>query len=306
VTATKDYWLYGLRVRSEVDLPELPPARGDGDPDVAISLGAVQLEANTSAMHAAPDGARFAISGTARYLICDGATIVVDPEQGAPERNVRLYLLGSAMGMLVHQRGLLPLHANTILIGGKAIAFMGHSGAGKSTLAAWFYDLGHVVLGDDVCVVRVDRGRPAVSAGLPRLRLWKNTIEASGREVADYPLSYMGTEGLEKYDVKLDRLPPEDEVELVALYELFRGETFDIQPMPPVAAMESIFANTYRGEYIELTGTARSHWEACVSVARQVPVFRLERPWDLDQGAQLAERIVEHLLRATAAHASDS
>ena len=44
-----------------------------------------------------------------RYRIEAGNRITVESEPGVPERNVRLFLLGSAFGVLLHQRGLLPV-----------------------------------------------------------------------------------------------------------------------------------------------------------------------------------------------------
>jgi hypothetical protein len=248
-------------------------------------------------------GAVFEVQGTARYSIEGGSTVVVQPEPDAPARNVRLFLLGSAMGMLVHQRGLLPLHANTILVNDKAIVFMGHSGAGKSTLAAWFHDLGHTVLGDDVCVVRVDGERPTVSAGLPRLRLWKNALEATGRDHSAYPLSYTGEAGLDKYDVALDRQLPQGEIALAAIYALAKGERFEIRRLTGLKAADAVIANTYRGEYAAMAGNARGHWEACARLVQQTPVLALERPWDLGSGRDLAQKILGHslgMMRASA------
>ena len=43
-----------------------------------------------------------------------------------------------------------PLHSNTIVIDGKAIALSGRSGAGKSTLAAMLMKRGHRLISDDV------------------------------------------------------------------------------------------------------------------------------------------------------------
>ncbi|MEG8053162.1 hypothetical protein QP185_07710 [Sphingomonas aerolata] len=53
------------------------------------------------------------------------------------------YLLGTALGALLHQRALLPLHCNAIVHDGKAFLFCGDSGAGKSTLAAVFEARGY-------------------------------------------------------------------------------------------------------------------------------------------------------------------
>ena len=110
------------------------------------------------------------VDGVGRYLVRGGAEILVDAAGGAAERDVRLFLLGSALGILCHQRGLLPLHANAVVANGAAYAFAGHSGAGKSTLAAHFAQAGYEILCDDVCVISFDEaGQPLAWPGLPRL-----------------------------------------------------------------------------------------------------------------------------------------
>ena len=39
----RDYAVFGLRIRSNVELPELFPASGDAAPDVTIELGSVPV-----------------------------------------------------------------------------------------------------------------------------------------------------------------------------------------------------------------------------------------------------------------------
>ena len=130
-----------------------------------------------------------------------------------PERNVRLFLLGSAFGVLLHQRGLLPLHANAIEIDGRAVAFMGPSGAGKSTLAAWFHDRAFRVIADNVCAIsRNSEGRRQAAPGLPRLRLWAEALELMGRSSHALNRSFVDDDD-EKFDVPMDpasRSPIED------------------------------------------------------------------------------------------------
>ena len=138
---------------------------------------------------------------TARYLVRGGREIVVDPSPGGSERNLRLFLLGSALGILCHQRGLLPLHANAIVVEGGAVAFAGHSGAGKSTLAAHFQRSGYEVLCDDVCMISFDEaGRPFAWPGLPRLKLWGDAAAAFGHDSSSLD---QAIEGLDKYHVPM-------------------------------------------------------------------------------------------------------
>jgi len=48
---------------------------------------------------------------------------VVEPEPGAEEAILRLYLLGPVLGILLHQRGFLVLHASVVSMAGAAVVF---------------------------------------------------------------------------------------------------------------------------------------------------------------------------------------
>ena len=123
--------LFGMRIRSDIPLPGPKAELGD-EPDLVIELGQVEEPAIPGQEIVADDqGTTLTIEGIARYRISDGRRIIVQPALGVPEANVRLFLLGSAMGLLLHQRGLMPLHASAVEIEGRAVAFTGASGAGK-------------------------------------------------------------------------------------------------------------------------------------------------------------------------------
>jgi hypothetical protein len=230
-----------------------------------------------------------------RYRIEEGNRIIVEAEPEVPERNVRLFLLGSAFGVLLHQRGLLPLHANAIEIGGRAIAFMGPSGAGKSTLAAWFHDNGFRVIADDVCVVSFGLdGRPLAAPGLPRLRLWAETLELMGRDPQGLNRSFLNDEH-EKFDVPIHAAAAARlQIPLDAIYLLDRGAEFSIAPLRGIEAADAVFANTYRGEYLAKTGGSKQHWESGVRLVRVTPVFRAIRQWDPAVLEEQCSRLLRH------------
>lgn len=271
------YRLFGLIIASELHLPELagqPPADAAGA-DVDLLIRMVR-EGDL------PEGFRLDIPGVARFVISAGRAIAVQPAKGAEEREVRLYLLGSAMGAALHQRGILPLHANAVAIDGRALAFTGRSGIGKSTLAAWFHDEGYPILADDVCVVRTDHGLVRAYPGLPRLRLWEDALEASGRAAADHQMSFHAAgDARQKYDVALEGSGVVREpLPLGALFVLGEGPELRIERLGGSEAVEAISANTYRGRLIGDVGDSAGHVEACLAIARSVPVLRLERPFD--------------------------
>lgn len=274
--------LFGLTIASEIPLPDLVPASENAAVDVTIRRGAVATEGALN------------IDEVARFAIHDGKEIIVDALPGVPERNVRLFLLGSALGLLLHQRGLFPLHANAVCVDGKAVAVAGETGAGKSTLAAWFSRQGLPLIGDDVIVLKPTPTGPIALPGPPRVRLWRQSLESFG----------LGSEGLEPsytdaaYD-KWDLLVPltataTEEQPLAAIYVLEDGPEIAISRMGGAAAATALFEHTYRGAYVGEVGGSTNHWQAVAAVAAAVPVFRLARPRDLSQLQTLGRSVLRH------------
>ena len=295
----RDYALFGLRICSALPLPEMPHAPGGGGAaDVDVRLGPVDVPAGPGGYAPAPGGTVLTIENVGRFLIRDGREVTIDPAPGASERNLRLFLLGSAFGAVLHQRGLMPLHANAVVIDGRAFAFCGHSGAGKSTMAAWFHDRGHPILADDVCVVGFDADTvPLAYPGVPRLRLWRQALEESGRFVDDYERSF---DALDKYDVPISSEDRTDPVPLAAVYLLAKAEedakAGTIHRLAGIDAVETLVSNTYRGAYLASIGGTGPHLAACVRIARSVPIFRAERRWGFDAFDAEAGRLHDHAL----------
>ena len=61
-----------------------------------------------------PDATLFTFPEVARYLIREGCEIVIQRDPGAGDAEVCLGLLGTCVAVLLHQRGILPLHASGI------------------------------------------------------------------------------------------------------------------------------------------------------------------------------------------------
>ena len=175
------YRLGGLSIHSDIPLPELTPLTiGSADsPDVQILSSAVPGKLTAAdwqgyGVQVKGDTALLTIPKIGRFLIENGRTIHIDPEPTTDPADLRLFLLGTAFGILHYQRGAFPLHASAILANQQqAVAFVGDSGAGKSTLGAWLSRAGHPLLTDDVCIVESSNGAaPTAYSGLPRIKLW--------------------------------------------------------------------------------------------------------------------------------------
>ncbi|HVU23801.1 MAG TPA: hypothetical protein VHE13_06720 [Opitutus sp.] len=173
---------FGLTVRSPLPLPELLPAEGAGA-DVEIRYGDVPAELPHALkrgvrFQAAPEELLLQVDGVARYRVSEGRQITIARDPAAEDDDVRLFLLGSVFGALLHQRDDLVLHGSAIEWEGEAVVFLGHSGVGKSTLASAFRKRGHAVLTDDLCVVRPGTdGRMRAHPGFPQTKLWIDSLK---------------------------------------------------------------------------------------------------------------------------------
>jgi hypothetical protein len=299
------YSCFDFCLRSEIPLAELTPAEDtDGRPVVEIRFAPVPTVLPGSGpqergIQVAGESVLLTVDGVGRYLMHAGAEILVDPDPDGSERNLRLFLLGSALGIVCHQRGLLPLHANAVVANGGAYAFAGHSGAGKSTLAAHFARAGYQVLCDDVCVISFDAsGTPLAWPGLPRLKLWGDAASAFGHDSASLERAI---EGMDKYHVPL---PPSGEavpVPFRRLYLLVRSEEGDdtaIAKLTGHRAMEAAMGQTYRDIYLRPMGLAAQNFSQCAKLVARAEVFEARRAWGYDVFAREAALLEQHILAA--------
>ncbi len=290
------YRVFGLTLASTIDLPELEPI-GAARPDVMITLGPELVASRTAArevMSNAAGGLTLSVSTIGRFDITAGRSIIVSARPGTAAENLRIFLLGSAMGLTLHQRGVLPLHANAIEIDGSAVAFMGASGSGKSTLAAAFHDAGYPVHSDDVCAVHADGDRFIVQPGIPHLRLWRDALERTGRTCED---STRVSGGIEKFTVTTQLAMRAEPLPLDAIYLLDRldeGEQVEITRMSRIDALRATISNIYRGRYIVHTAHAAAQFKKIAALTAVVPVYRFARPWAPERITETLEAVRIH------------
>ncbi len=231
------YHIFCLVIRSAIPLPALPfiSSEQNTTPDVSIEYGFTPerlTNPRSSEDWFQADTGEFLlqIQGIARYYIQDGCRITITPEDGADEDEVLLFLMGSAMGALLHQRNVLVLHAGAIIVNDRGTIFLGPSGIGKSTLTAGFHQRGYPFLADDVCAIPMINGIPAVIPGFPRLKL---CIDVLNRLKTDRNgLKYIrGPQGFEKYFLPVDHTQ-DVPVPLDTVYGIETADVEEIQITP--------------------------------------------------------------------------
>lgn len=267
------YLAFGLRIASPLPLPELVPSPGPADADVAISIGSAAPPVDPVDVYghlAAPGAVVLRFPEVGSFLVSAGE-IVAEPEPGLDDAILRNFLLGPALGTLLHLRGELVLHASCVAWKGKAAAFLGDTEFGKSTIAATFLEADWELVADDVTLVRVQGGSAVVVPGYPRMKVWPESLRALGRDPDAFERVHPE---IDKRDVRAERFASEP-VELGALYVLAEGDEPAVRPLDPQEAFASLVANSYAADLLEATGTRERHFNQVTELCRRVPVRAL-------------------------------
>lgn len=301
---TDAYLLCGWKVRSDIPLPELPAWRGAARPaDLRIRLGAVPAlpgcpSSDERGLHLpARDDCLLQIGGVARYRARGGAEVVVQPVLPATAPEIRIFLLGSILGFICHQRGVLPLHASAVRIGGRAVAICGPSGAGKSTLAAALAARGHGMMADDVLVVEPDRGLARPS--FPRLKLSPVAADRFGfdRDAALAVPSEMGklhlpVSGFTTAPAPLAAVVMLRKTDAAAAADRDAGRVAAADDtLTGMAAVSALHQETFRNQMARLAGADGPLFRLLTELARRVPVVALPSSQQWDGLERLADRV---------------
>jgi energy-coupling factor transporter ATP-binding protein EcfA2 len=299
------YQLAGLRIVSEFPLSGLLMHESHDATGGRITIRRARVPTRLSAPVVVHGDAQYdgkdlllTIPNVARYLIRDGTDILVDAEADADQHDIAVYLLGSALGALCHQRGILPLHSAAIDVHDGCAAFIGPSGAGKSTLAAALAARGHQVVADDVGFLQIDsHGSVIFWPGICRIRLWEDAVAALDWRGPGVEQEFRG------YNKHLIPVPPPANPftprRLRRVYYLTVASAESVASINEVqgtAAFEILMQNIYRPSYAEFMRRKPAAFAICTAIARQLPLFQFSRQMRFEVLDETVEVLERHLL----------
>jgi hypothetical protein len=288
------YLAFDLLWRSAgLPIPELPIAY---QPNDGAERAVIQIEASapsewpplpagphdTAFLQMGRGDLRLTVEGIGQFRIHDGLRIGWHRQgEEVSDQDLRTFLLGSAVGALLIQRGILVLHGNALEKVGQAIVCLGHSGAGKSTLAYALMEQGWRLLADDLVAITA---AGQVLPGIPRIKLWEDAAKAFGLEPAQLPPI---RQGMHKYLLMGDAVQRASEgVPLVALYLIHQrrhddegGEAMRITRITSQKNAALILRNqAFRPRFVRGLGQEGPNFMALDRLQRSVPLATMPLP----------------------------
>lgn len=283
------YRTHGLTIRSSLDLPEFAPVAA-GEADIVVrSQRPAPAPDRPSLTPEEPDGWRLDIPEVGALSARSGRELTVRPDPSAEPGLLRLYVIGSGLGMLLHQRRELVLHGAAVEISGSVTVLVGQSGAGKSTLAAHLGACGCGVLGDDTVVVRPHDSGFAAWPGAVVVKLWEDAISGLGLEAS--PQAQIAGRHAKFYMPNINR-PPDAPLPVSRVVEIVEGEKITLEPVLGIEALGVVAEHTYRPEYVGLMGDRETHFKQAAAFSHSVEVARLTRPRDAARLPDVARLLI--------------
>ena len=264
-----------------MELPELTRVQNI-KVDVSIGFGKVpehlpEVRGSGILFEAALNDFLFKFEGIGRYRVQDGNRIIIQPEREALPAEIRLVLLGSSIGALLHQRGMLAIHGSAITDGKHTTILSGQSGVGKSTLAAGLLELGYTVIADDISVIGQNGKHFIVESGIPHLKLWKDVL-VNLNKADDF--SKVRPQ-LEKYRIPIPVLeedPPG--LSKIIILSPSNSKDFSYSEILGRDKFHELRNNTYRLQFIDKMNQTEVHFRNLSQLVNSIQMFHVNRPRD--------------------------
>ncbi|MCW5960592.1 MAG: hypothetical protein KIS76_10560 [Pyrinomonadaceae bacterium] len=298
-----NYFAYGLRIGSMVKLPDLPES--NSEPNVRIRFGKVDKEQGSAKGFESFENPGVKILASATSMLFDwdrlgkvsvsgGARVVVEPDSDTLEEDLHPFLTGPVLAVLLHQRGFFVLHACAVEINGAVCAFMGAKGFGKSTLAGHLIKRGHRLISDDIVPVFFENSKAVIYPGFPRVKLFEDSIAAIGESPNSFPLVHRF---ITKRAMRWDKDFQSGQTGLDAAFVLDESPSLLIEKLGAADAFIEISKNTHLNRFLAATGCSERYFDLTKRFVSDVPLFRLSRPFDLEQMNAVADGLEDHVER---------
>ncbi len=296
------YHSHGLNILSEIEFPEFSSSKINNNLiDVIIRYGKLEpLDPLTfREVHLSEVTKAYLKSNTIHLfwneielcIINEGKEIIINDQIIIDQSLIKLFIIGYAMGMLLHQRGRLVLHANAVNMGNEAILFTGSRGKGKSTTTFAMHKKGHKLISDDILSLEFNKKIPVVIPGFPGIKLWPDTLRNMGEYPEVIPKIHLDSEKRFYYthkDFSHSKIP------LKAIYSIESSEKTIIEDLNPHKSIIELI----RSSYCYLLFNKKElfkNLEQCGYIVNNTPVKRLKIKRSYDNVDDIIKKIEEDL-----------
>lgn len=235
------------------------------------------------------------IENVASYKIQDGAEVYVCPNPISDPDSIQLFLNGSVLGAVLHQRGIMPFHGSSFIFKDRGVLICGNSGVGKSSVVVAFCkDEGRLV-NDDITPICFDNERITLVLLGTEVKLWDDAISLLQLDKTDLKKI---RPSLNKYYVS-GVARQEEKQPLLHTFIVLRTHNqnnFEIKRPKGIERFNCLRHNIYRKIYLKgMPQTEKKYFEQLLNAANLLDVVIVFRP-QRSNALETMRYIREHVL----------
>lgn len=213
---------------------------------------------------------------------------------------VELLLIGVVLAHWLEGRGMIALHASTVVAEDRAIAFAAHRESGKTSLAISFLKAGDALLADDFLALQPVNGQLVAHPGYPQMRLWPEQAERFGLDptqlslvMPDKPKRRVPTTSLGAF---CDQPYPLAAIYLPERYTPSRDDPTElsvyIEPLSQAEAVFTLITHVFSRVLVNRIADQQGRLARFAPLVSRLPVRRLRYPSGLSHLPRVREAIL--------------
>lgn len=279
------YKVYGLNIESEILVPELTFLDDKIEKNIDVKIYYKTMPDDIK--QKVHEGKKafynsqyvwFHIDNVGTYLIENGDTVTIDLCENPDLNILKVYILGSVLGIILLQRNTVAIHGGSIVINNKGCIFTGDKGAGKSTLTTALRQRGYDFVSDDVGAIELS-DIPMINPGFGYQKLCEDAMTKLGYDSSKYT-PFRSDMNIKYIVPALDNFVSE-KVPFKALFEIEQGDTQKVEVVEVTGneKLQNIIKNVFRIEVLMYSGgISGEYFKKCIEIAKHIKFYKITRP----------------------------
>jgi hypothetical protein len=217
------------------------------------------------------------ILGIAEFYVEKGERVIVHPQEGSDKASIDLFLNGSVLGAILHQKGILPFHGSSFSYKGRSIVICGERGAGKSSITAAFCQNEATFICDDITPIKLSNDDVQIIPIKSTIKLWENALDQLN----------IPTEGLsnirpniEKYYCNISpSITTNCNLNLVIVLTTHNKDIFENKDLTGIEKFKMMSSHIYRKAYLKgMPSAKQNHYQLLLKICNNIKVVQVTRP----------------------------
>lgn len=217
------------------------------------------------------------VKNVASYRVQNGNTVYVNPCEYTDTASIKLFLNGSILGAILHQRGILPFHGNSFEFNGNGIIICGNAGVGKSSIAASFCQNGAHFINDDITPIRITESSISILPIKTRFKLWDDSIQQLNIQNQEKEKI---RPSIDKYYIQsFNQQYKEQILNYIFILGIHNKDNFTTTEITGMEKFNIMRKQIYRKLYLNgMPETEKCYYHQLLQIASKTKIIRILRP----------------------------